>query len=240
MTAEVGGQVPEHGVRLSGNRHQVRRPALSGLCRQRIKLLRRNAHVIGAADVEAHGQCEVDARLQHGLSPLGGEGAKVGETGLDLVDVRCRHLLGVDQSLGQLDEALLEEAANKGIAWTPTLAEAPSFVSIAESFNKPEITAWIKQCLDRLMESKLLQKAVEMNVTILAGTDMIAPGSIPDEIIALHEFGLDTTSAIAAAEVAWSDIPKKDINWFKRKLENFKDILNYLGINYHKVSQNGE
>ena len=49
---------------------------------------------------------------------------------------------------------------------------------------------------------KLLQKAGEMNVTILAGTDMIAPGSIPDEIMALHEFGLDTTSAIAAATSA--------------------------------------
>jgi imidazolonepropionase-like amidohydrolase len=60
----------------------------------------------------------------------------------------------------------------------------------------------MKQCLDRLKESKLLQKAVEMNVTILAGTDMIAPGSISDEIMALHEFGLDTTSAIAAATSA--------------------------------------
>jgi imidazolonepropionase-like amidohydrolase len=102
----------------------------------------------------------------------------------------------------ELDEALLKEAANKGIAWTPTLAEAPSFVSMAESLNKPEIAAWIKQCMDRLKESKLLQKALKMNVTILAGTDMIAPGSIPDEIMALHEFGLDTTFAIAAATSA--------------------------------------
>jgi len=102
----------------------------------------------------------------------------------------------------ELDEALLEEVANKGIAWTPTLAEAPSLASMAESFNKPEVAAWIKKCMDRLKESKLLQKAVEMNVTILAGTDMIAPGSIPDEIMALHEFGLDTTSAIAAATSA--------------------------------------
>ena len=102
----------------------------------------------------------------------------------------------------ELDEALLEELANKGIAWTPTLAEAPIFISLTESFNKPEVAAWIKQCMDRLKESKLLQKAVEMNVTILAGTDMIAPGSIPDEIIALHEFGLDTTSAIATATSA--------------------------------------
>ena len=102
----------------------------------------------------------------------------------------------------ELDEALLEEMGNKGIAWTPTLAEAPSFVRLTESLNKPEAVAWIKQCMDRLKESRLLQKAVGMNVTILAGTDMIAPGSIPDEIIALHEFGLDTTSAIAAATSA--------------------------------------
>lgn len=102
----------------------------------------------------------------------------------------------------ELDEALLEEAANKGIAWTPTLAMAPSLVSMAESLNKPEVAGWIKQCMDRLKASNLLLKAVEMNVTILAGTDFIAPGSIPDEIMALHEFGLDTSSAIAAATSA--------------------------------------
>jgi imidazolonepropionase-like amidohydrolase len=99
----------------------------------------------------------------------------------------------------ELDESLLEEVANKGIAWTPTLTEAPSLASIAESFDKPEVATWIKNCMNRLKKSKLLQRAFEMNVTILAGTDMIAPGSIPDEIIALHEFGLDTTTAIAAA-----------------------------------------
>jgi imidazolonepropionase-like amidohydrolase len=102
----------------------------------------------------------------------------------------------------ELDEAFLEEMANKGIAWTPTLAEAPAFISLTESFNKPKASAWITQCMDRLKKSKLLQKAAEMNVTILAGTDMIAPGSIPAEILALHEFGLDTTSAIAAASSA--------------------------------------
>jgi imidazolonepropionase-like amidohydrolase len=99
----------------------------------------------------------------------------------------------------ELDEALLEEAADKGTAWTPTLAQAPMFASMADSFNKPNVVTWIKQCMDRLKESKLLQKAVEMNVTILAGTDMIAPGSISNEIIGLHEFGFDATSAIAAA-----------------------------------------
>jgi imidazolonepropionase-like amidohydrolase len=102
----------------------------------------------------------------------------------------------------ELDEALLEELVNKGIAWTPTLAEAPSFLSLTESFNKPKAAVWITQCLDHLKESNLLQKAIEMNVTILGGTDMIAPGSIPDEIIALHEFGLDTISALAAATSA--------------------------------------
>jgi len=102
----------------------------------------------------------------------------------------------------ELDEALLEEMANKGIAWIPTLAQAPTFASLGESFNKPKVAAWIKQCMDRLKESRLLQRAVEMNVTILAGTDMMTPGSIPDEIVALHEFGLDTTSAIAAATSA--------------------------------------
>jgi imidazolonepropionase-like amidohydrolase len=99
----------------------------------------------------------------------------------------------------ELDEVLLEEAAKKGTAWTPTLAQAPSFASMAESFNKPEVAVWIKRCMDRFKESKLLQKAVEMNVTILAGTDMLAPGSISNEIMALHEFGLDTSTAIAAA-----------------------------------------
>jgi imidazolonepropionase-like amidohydrolase len=73
---------------------------------------------------------------------------------------------------------------------------------MAESFNKSEVAAWIKKRMDRLKESKLLQKAIEMNVTILAGTDMIGPRSISDEIMALHEFGLDTTSAIAAATSA--------------------------------------
>ena len=44
----------------------------------------------------------------------------------------------------------------------------------------------------------------------------------------------------AAAEIAWSDKSKKDFNWFKLKLENFKEILNYLEVNYYKASQNAE
>jgi imidazolonepropionase-like amidohydrolase len=107
----------------------------------------------------------------------------------------------------ELDEELLKEIANKGIAWTPTLAQASHFASMTESFNKPEVATWIRKCMYHLKKSKLLQKALEMNVTILAGTDF-APGTIFDEIIALHKFGLDTASAIATA----TSIPRAFLN----------------------------
>ena len=94
---------------------------------------------------------------------------------------------------------LLETMAVKGIAWTPTLAMTERLAAVTERTEE----ARRRFANERYDAARfLLPAAARLGVTILAGTDLLPPGSIADEVESLTRHGLGPRGALAAASTA--------------------------------------
>jgi imidazolonepropionase-like amidohydrolase len=94
-----------------------------------------------------------------------------------------------------LDEATLRVMAERGVAWTPTLA----------AFNQAlpeEAPADVVERRARSLENfrAMLPLADRLGVPILAGTD--TAGTVPDEVRQLIDYGLSPVTALRAASTA--------------------------------------
>ena len=90
------------------------------------------------------------------------------------------------------DEATVHEMAARGTAWTPTLTTMLRYIEPLADRVPPA-----RALLD--LQRRVLPLAVEAGVTLLAGTDEEAHGSIADEVAALVRYGVPVHDAIAAA-----------------------------------------
>ncbi|MEJ3658783.1 amidohydrolase family protein [Actinomycetes bacterium KLBMP 9759] len=133
------------------------------------------AHAVGAR-VTAH---VFGAEAMHGLIGAG---------------IDC-----IEHGTGLTDD-LIAEMARRGTALVPTLINVETFPSIAASATKYPTYADHMRRL-HAGAGDTVRRAVEAGVPVYAGTDAgggIAHGRIADEIIALHEAGMDATAALAA------------------------------------------
>jgi imidazolonepropionase-like amidohydrolase len=96
----------------------------------------------------------------------------------------------------QLDDALLEEMARRGIAWSLTLATALRHVGSLAALDTP-VGRYIRGELARVRQ--LLPRAATLGVPLLAGTDELPHGAIVEEVSQLRAFGLAPVQALAAA-----------------------------------------
>ncbi|MFW9855013.1 MAG: amidohydrolase family protein [Candidatus Thorarchaeota archaeon] len=89
-----------------------------------------------------------------------------------------------------LSKNQLDQMAQKGIAWTPTL----SIINLLKNY-----TGMDKQIPFILDNMKNLIPLANDHLTLLAGTDMLPHGSVGNEILKMYEFGLSVEDAIATA-----------------------------------------
>ena len=90
------------------------------------------------------------------------------------------------------DAAVVREMAARGTAWCPTLTTVLHHIEpVADRI------AAAGALLDRQRET--LPLAVELGVTLLAGTDEEPHGSVADEVAAMVRYGVPAEAAIAAA-----------------------------------------
>jgi imidazolonepropionase-like amidohydrolase/ectoine hydroxylase-related dioxygenase (phytanoyl-CoA dioxygenase family) len=99
-----------------------------------------------------------------------------------------------------LDEELVNRMAERSIAWVPLVGIAPAMWRIARRDEQLERAAWIERTMDRL--AVLLPLAARLGVRIFAGTDLFPEVTVGDEILQLHELGLDRATAVAAGSWA--------------------------------------
>ena len=107
---------------------------------------------------------------------------------------------GVDslEHAPMLDEDLVRRLAETGAAWTPTLAAVgPMLDGSEELVRLAFMEREFREAGERL--PTVLRAACELGVPVLAGTDVLPPGSIATEIAALQRWGLSATQAIGAA-----------------------------------------
>jgi imidazolonepropionase-like amidohydrolase len=134
----------------------------------------------------------VSAVHEHGgrvaVHSMGVDGARIAvEAGVDSIE----HGWG-------LTAGLVERMAVQRTAWTPTLAMLLDAIETLE--RKGRDAGPRRETFSRL--SSLLPQAQQLGVTVLAGTDVLPPGSIAREIAALEQAGLDQTASLAAASIA--------------------------------------
>jgi len=94
-----------------------------------------------------------------------------------------------------LSEDLVDAMADRGIAWSLTLATAEKHVGPLAAQDGP-VGAYIRGRLDHVQ--RLLARAAERGVPLIAGTDEIGVGALAREAESLSRFGLTNTQAIAA------------------------------------------
>lgn len=96
----------------------------------------------------------------------------------------------------KIDVTLVEEMADRGIAWTPTLWTITHYVEPLATQDNP-IGHYIKAELARLQAA--LVRAEELGVNLLMGTDELGHGAFWHELLKLQEYGLAARPLLAAA-----------------------------------------
>lgn len=119
-------------------------------------------------------------------------------TGLAAADLVKAGVDSIEHGM-QLNRALVETMAQHKIAWTLTLATALKHVGPLAALDNP-IGAAIRAELARVGE--LLALAASLGVPLMAGTDELAHGALAEEVMALHNFGLTPSQAIAVASTS--------------------------------------
>jgi imidazolonepropionase-like amidohydrolase len=91
-----------------------------------------------------------------------------------------------------LDERAIHAMADRGTAWTPTVA------ALGALLDAPDLTPGRRRLREgRARVAELLPVAARLGVPVLAGTDVT--GSIPREVALLAQMGLEPKAALAAA-----------------------------------------
>jgi imidazolonepropionase-like amidohydrolase len=90
------------------------------------------------------------------------------------------------------DEATVEAMAERGIAWTPTLTTMLHHIEPIADHVPPA-----RELLD--LQARMLPRAAELGVVLLAGTDEEPHGSLAAEVGALVRYGVPPRDAVAAA-----------------------------------------
>ncbi len=127
-------------------------------------------------------------------------------TGLGAEDLVAAGVDSVEHGMA-LSSDLIAEMADRGIAWTCTLATALKHVGALCEQPTP-VGAYVRAQFDRIREQ--LPRAAAIGVPLLAGTDEIPMGAIWRELQHLGEFGLTPAQALGAGSVqarAWLGFP---------------------------------
>jgi imidazolonepropionase-like amidohydrolase len=94
--------------------------------------------------------------------------------------------------------ALLKTMAAKGIAWTPTLCIESFVIGMVE-----ESGGDVKAIREGFAATRVAAaSAASLGVRVLAGTDMLPPGSVWQEIATLQALGVPPEKALASATTA--------------------------------------
>ena len=127
-------------------------------------------------------------------------------TGLGAADLVAAGVDSVEHGM-VLTRDLIEGMADRGIAWTCTLATAYKHVGALAEQQSP-VGAYVREQFDRIRE--LLPLAVARGVPVIAGTDEIGMGALATELEFLTRFGLTGAQALAAGSSvarAWLGFP---------------------------------
>jgi imidazolonepropionase-like amidohydrolase/ectoine hydroxylase-related dioxygenase (phytanoyl-CoA dioxygenase family) len=95
-----------------------------------------------------------------------------------------------------VDEGLVEQMAERRVAWVPLVGIAPAMWRIARRDGQPDRAAWIERTMSSL--ARVLPLAHRRGVWIFAGTDLFPEVTVADEIRQLHELGLDRSACMSA------------------------------------------
>jgi imidazolonepropionase-like amidohydrolase len=122
-------------------------------------------------------------------------------TGLAAEDLVCAGVDSIEHGM-QLNGALLEQMAQRRIAWSLTLGTALKHSGPIAAQESPA-GRYVQSQLARVRE--LLPLAATLGVALLAGTDELPHGALLQEIAIIHQYGLTTRQALAAASTAARD-----------------------------------
>lgn len=103
----------------------------------------------------------------------------------------------IEHSFG-MNPALLKAMAAKGIAWTPTLCIEPNVIGMVEK-SGGDVKA-VRKGFEAARAAAA--SATSLGVRVLAGTDMLPPGSVWREVATLQRLGLPPEDALASATTA--------------------------------------
>ncbi len=106
-----------------------------------------------------------------------------------------------------MSEGLVDAMADRGIAWSLTLATAEKHVGPLATQDGP-VGAYVRGRLDHVR--RLLARASQRGVPLIAGTDEIGVGALAREAESLSRLGLTNTQAIAAISTSargWLGFP---------------------------------
>jgi imidazolonepropionase-like amidohydrolase len=106
-------------------------------------------------------------------------------TGIDSIEHACN-----------ATRAHVERMAAQNVAWCPTITLVRGFMTreLPDPDYQTRVRAFYNEGL-----YELLPLAASLGVTILAGSDTLAPAEFWREIAVLHEYGLEPSRALAAA-----------------------------------------
>lgn len=128
-------------------------------------------------------------------------------TGLGAAELVAAGVDSVEHGMA-LTPDLIAQMADRGIAWSCTLATAHKHVGPLAEQQTP-VGAYLRAQLDRVRDQ--LPRALAAGVPILAGTDEIPMGALARELRRLTDYGLSPAQALDAGSVAarrWLGFPE--------------------------------
>jgi imidazolonepropionase-like amidohydrolase len=156
-----------------------------------VKVIADFPDLAAGTDAEATYRIEAIAQLVAAAHDAGARVA-VHSTVPDAGQLVAAGVDSVEHGFG-LDERAIREMADRGTAWTPTVA------ALLALLDAPDMTPGRRRRLreGRARVAELLPLAARLGVPVLAGTDVT--GSIPREVALLAQMGLEPKDALAAA-----------------------------------------
>jgi imidazolonepropionase-like amidohydrolase len=126
-------------------------------------------------------------------------GARVAMHCMDTASVEAALVSGVDsvEHGCNIQPDQIERMAVAGTAWCPTITLVSGFM-LHQEVPDPDYQLRVRAFYQEEL-AVLLPQAAALGVPILAGSDTIPPADFWQEIRALHRYGLDADTAIAAA-----------------------------------------
>jgi imidazolonepropionase-like amidohydrolase len=156
-----------------------------------VKVIADFPDLAAGTDAEATYRIEAIAQLVAAAHDAGARVA-VHATVADAGQLVAAGVDSIEHGFG-LDERAIHDMADRGTAWTPTVA------ALGALLDAPDLTPGRRRRLreGRARVAELLPVAARLGVPVLAGTDVT--GSIPREVALLAQMGLEPKDALAAA-----------------------------------------